>query len=54
MWDRANRIEYRRLYYKVIIKEIFDIQLHRTGTIEYKSSSIFLHEDLGTLKEFLI
>lgn len=25
MWDRAKRIEYRRLYYKVIIKKIYDI-----------------------------
>ena len=50
LWDGSyffNNVENQ-------IKEIFDIQLHRTGTIEYKSSSIFLHEDLGTLKEFLI
>ena len=35
------------------IKETFGIELNRTGTIYYKSSSIFLHKNVGTLTEFL-
>ena len=48
MWDGSyffNNIERE-------IKEDFDIELNRTGTIDYKSSSIFLHENENTLTDF--
>ena len=34
------------------IKEEFDVELNRSGTIDYKSSSIFLHENENTLTDF--
>jgi len=48
LWDGSyffNNIERE-------IKEEFGVELNRTGTIEYKSSSIFLHENENTLTDF--
>jgi len=49
LWDGSyffNNIEKE-------IRDTFGIELNRTGTIDYKSSSIFLNENIGTLEDFL-
>jgi len=48
LWDGSyffNNIERE-------IKEEFGVELNRSGTIDYKSSSIFLHENENTLTDF--
>ena len=61
MWHECQKLIHRdnlwdgSYFFNNIEKEIkseFGIDLNRTGTIDYRSSSIFLYENENTLTKF--